>query len=77
MSNNSQDEPDEYEIIFDGSKTDSNSIEGEEVLEVNSPDIVSSSEEIISAGDETSDDFITDGASDTGDQDIDLSLIHI
>lgn len=71
MSNNSQDEPDEYEIIFDGSKPNSDQGTVEEILEKEASDTVEPPAGFIDVDPETSDDFITDGTADSGDQDID------
>src|SRR3989338_1908480 len=71
MSNNSQDEPDEYEIIFDGSKPNSDQGTVEDILEKEASDTVGPPTGFINVDPETSDDFITDGTADSGDQDID------
>lgn len=71
MSNNSQDEPDEYEVIFDGSKSNSDQGTVEEISETGGADAVEPPAGFIDVEPETSDDFITDGTTDSGDQDID------
>jgi Flp pilus assembly protein TadD len=71
MSNNSQDEPDEYEVIFDGSKSNSDQGTVEGASEAGVSETVEPPAGFIDVESETSDDFITDGTTDSGDQDID------